>query len=487
MKKLFINALYQEKTINFLCEDGKIVEIFNEQPAINNDCEVIDLANHSILPGFFPFGTNVFNYSQYYLFCDLNGINTTKVVWQQIEKYINLMGNDKIIFAIGLKDELSNIFDEHNNSITTPIIIYTDKQNIIINDALIEWFKKKNININTKNHVVEQKDIDLVLNNLAPKSIDDINRAFLVAQKEIIKSGATTIQTIIHEPEHLNVLVQLSNQQKLLIDYVIFLDYEKFKDIFPKIKDVFRSYHNHLRIAGLWFKIDGELYDQEAMLSENEQLDSNQLDSIHKAIDILFKIDTKILIEANGDYALEILINKIMSNIEYLNHVKSNLLVKNNVFRPNQLMNIHLLNFSIINDPDLIWNYGSNFIKNSFLNGNLICDKTLIEKNINVISNHDYLAYGNNLFETIWTLTNRKTRELKIINQNQTLDISSALDTLIINPLNKMDETLKGMIAKGFYADFIVLDKNPYKTETSYLSSIKVIKVFKQANEIYSK
>ncbi|WP_299161638.1 amidohydrolase [uncultured Tenacibaculum sp.] len=87
-------------------------------------------------------------------------------------------------------------------------------------------------------------------------------------------------------------------------------------------------------------------------------------------------------------------------------------------------------------------------------------------------------------FRLIQTAIERKTKEGIVIGKNEQLNLLEAIESLTINAAYQIHKENKiGSLEKGKYADFIVLDKNPYTVKTENLHKIKCIQTFINGNK----
>ena len=86
------------------------------------------------------------------------------------------------------------------------------------------------------------------------------------------------------------------------------------------------------------------------------------------------------------------------------------------------------------------------------------------------------------------TAVNRQTQNGKKIGDDQTVSVNSALKALTINSAwqIKMENKI-GSIKVGKYADFVILDKNPFKVPQKEIKNINVLQTIVNGNTIFTK
>ena len=106
-------------------------------------------------------------------------------------------------------------------------------------------------------------------------------------------------------------------------------------------------------------------------------------------------------------------------------------------------------------------------------------------KNIKYSMHADQPMFESKPFRLIQTAIERMTKEGDTLGYNQRITILDGIKSMTINAawqIHKEDKI--GSLKKGKYADFIILNKNPFKTPSNQLENIKVLKTFINGNEV---
>ena len=106
-------------------------------------------------------------------------------------------------------------------------------------------------------------------------------------------------------------------------------------------------------------------------------------------------------------------------------------------------------------------------------------------KNIKYSMHADQPMFESKPFRLIQTAVERMTKEGDTLGYNQRITILDGIKSMTINAawqIHKEDKI--GSLKKGKYADFIILNKNPFKTPSNQLENIKVLKTFTNGNEV---
>lgn len=100
----------------------------------------------------------------------------------------------------------------------------------------------------------------------------------------------------------------------------------------------------------------------------------------------------------------------------------------------------------------------------------------------------DQPMFESNPFKLIQTAIERKTSSGNNIGGFEKIDLMDALKAMTIDAAWQIHmENKIGSLEKGKYADFIILNKNPFETQIKNLSSIKCLKTFINGNLAYKK
>ena len=108
------------------------------------------------------------------------------------------------------------------------------------------------------------------------------------------------------------------------------------------------------------------------------------------------------------------------------------------------------------------------------------------KRNILYTFHQDSPVIEPNMFETIWCAVNRKTKEGKILGENEKISVIEAIKALTINAAYEyFEENEKGSIKEGKLANLIVINKNPLKVNKDEIRDIKVLETIKNGKTIY--
>ncbi len=106
-----------------------------------------------------------------------------------------------------------------------------------------------------------------------------------------------------------------------------------------------------------------------------------------------------------------------------------------------------------------------------------------------VYSNHtDFNVTPLDPMFVIWSAISRTSRSGVVIGPDERIDAYTALQGLTTGPAYQVfEEDHKGKIKEGMMANFVILDKNPLKTDIDEIKNIQILETIKEGQTIYSK
>ena len=88
----------------------------------------------------------------------------------------------------------------------------------------------------------------------------------------------------------------------------------------------------------------------------------------------------------------------------------------------------------------------------------------------------------------LWSAVNRETRSGKVLGPDQRISAETALAAITRWPAwQHFDETIKGSIAPGKYADLVILDADPTRIDPARLRDVHVLATIKEGKVIYER
>lgn len=90
------------------------------------------------------------------------------------------------------------------------------------------------------------------------------------------------------------------------------------------------------------------------------------------------------------------------------------------------------------------------------------------------------------MMETVWCAVNRRTSGGYVLGAEERIPVEEALKAVTIHAAWQYGEDgEKGSITPGKSADFVILDRDPYKTDPEALREIRILQTIKAGKTIY--
>lgn len=323
---------------------------------------------------------------------------------------------------------------------------------------------------------------------------------------EMIKAGAafyasfgyTTVQEGRAMPGSTAMLLQAGEAGLLDVDVVVYPDvFQSLKDIVPS-----RSYTNRVRIGGAKATIDGSPQGKTAFLSqpyykppEGQGPDYRGYTAITKqqivdAVDLAFANGWQIITHANGDAAVDWLIDAVGdATAKHGPGDRRAVLIHGQTARLDQLPKLKELRILPSFFPMHTYYWGD-WHRSSVLGPERAerispCNSA---RKLGMIftSHHDAPVANPDAIRVLSATVTRVTRSGYILGPEERVDTLTALKAMTIWPaVQYFEDASKGTIEPGKLADFTILSDNPLAVRPEDLIKLKVLETIKEGKTIY--
>jgi predicted amidohydrolase YtcJ len=329
--------------------------------------------------------------------------------------------------------------------------------------------------------IFTERALGLIMNNIPEFTFDELKAMILSAHDYLISLGITSATDPAADENLLAAYIKLDKAGLLKIRMNVFpLRIPDGTDEIQPLPELYET--EFLQIKTVKFFADGGLSSATAAINVPYKYTDN-----YKGV---------LRLEFNKFYetAKEAVANGFSVATHAIGHEAVNLVLK--VYRelhkinPNLKHRIEHLGFmsdenikdfqdmkmTAAMQPIFIYELANNF--KSTLTDDLLSDvypcKTVLDNNINLaLSTDGPVVKEINPWINIKTAIKRQSADGFVIGENQKITLDQALYAYTVGAAiadNQFDK--KGKLAKGFYADFILLNKNPFQNQD--LESIKV-------------
>lgn len=326
------------------------------------------------------------------------------------------------------------------------------------------------------------------------------------AYLQMIKAGAafyasfgyTTVQEGRAMPGSATMLAKAGEAGLLDVDVVVYPDvFQSMKEIIPS-----RHYRNRVRIGGAKATIDGSPQGKTAFLSqpyykppEGQNAEYRGYAAITKAqindaVDHAFANGWQILTHANGDAAIDWLIDAVASaTAKHGPADRRAVLVHGQTTRLDQLPKLQELAIIPSFFPMHTYYWGD-WHRSSVLGperaaGISPCHSAR-KRGMIFTTHHDAPVANPDSIRVLSATVTRVTRSGYVLGPEERVDTLTALKAMTIWPaVQYFEEASKGTIEPGKLADFVILSANPLAVKPDDLIKLKVVETIKEGRSVY--
>lgn len=524
-------------------KDGKIVEVGKSNNLLkkfdNKSIQKIDLQGKTISPGFIDIHSHFMNALRISDWANVSAPPVGKA--KSIDNILEILKNHKLkqnikdgewIIGYGYDenylDKNLTKFDLDKEFPNNPILIlHVSNHGGVLNSLGLNSF---NINKDTptpKGGVIsrvpgtnEPEGLLMetafleVFAKLPQPSNQELLEKFDIAQQTYAKEGYTTIQEGATHANELKLLKKASNNNKLYIDIVSlplitevptlvseYLVNPNDKKInMENINEQFGGYNKNLKIGGIKLIVDGSPQGKTASFKEELKtpgpngekhwkgeslLDQESLNKVYKK---LVDNNIKVWTHANGDNGIDMVIEAVKSTGGKKGDGRRDIVIHSQIMHPYQLDEYVNLGLSPSFFTNHVYFWGDVHIKNlgeKLASG--ISPMNSANKKGLITTNHtDFSITPLNPFMTMWTATNRTTKEGKLLGESERVSNLDALKAITVNAAWQLgEEDSKGTLEPGKMGDFVILSENPLEVSKEKLLDLQVIETIKNGKTVY--
>ncbi|MEZ4887947.1 MAG: amidohydrolase [Chitinophagales bacterium] len=360
-------------------------------------------------------------------------------------------------------------------------------------------------NSNEPSGLLQEKMVYQVIGKL-PTPTEEQSLALLKGTQQLYASqGITTAQDGLTDLPTFQFLEKAAEKGLFTLDIEALGSFQNAKDWLTTYKDRFGQNKNRLRLAGIKIVGDGSPQGKTAFFSKPYLTEvpgcahtctgvpTVTQDQLNQLLQGAYNQGIQVFMHANGDGSIDMLLEAYENALEHIEGSVEDLrtvVIHSQFVRPDQLQQYKDFGFvpAFFTNHAFFW--GDVHIEN--LGEERAAFLSPIKTSINmglVCTNHtDYIVTPLNQLFTVWTAVNRTTRSGKILGEAERLTPWEALKAITINSAYQhKTEKIKGSIAVGKLADFVVLSDNPLKVEADKIKDIQILQTIKEGVVIYEK
>lgn len=507
-----------------LVKDGIITKIGNYNDVIelkDDETELIDLDGKTLLPSFIDPHSHITVLGSTLCLAPLSGAISNDEIIERLKSFKNNnnLKKGQWIMGFGYDNNLlpnashptKEILDKV--SLENPILITHASGHMGVINTLA--LKELNITEITKdpeggvigrisntmepNGYLEEKAFMNCLYKVPQKNLQEVCKYIEDAQDIYLKYGITTVQDgIIKNPE-MTELKYLAENHLLKLDVVGYVDIKDSKNLLKENSDYVNKYINNFKIGGYKMFLDGSPQGKTAWLTKPYLTSKDDYkgypiytdEEVYSLIETALKENVQLLTHCNGDAAADQLINCFKKVLTTPN--------ANTDTRP-VMIHAQTVRYDQIDAMKSIKMMPSYFIAHTYFWGDVHIEnlgmeraerisplKTTIEKDVPFTLHQDTPVIMPDMLFTVWCAVNRITKNGVSLGSFEQISPLEALKGITINAAYQyFEETTKGSIKEGKYADLVILDKNPLKVDPMTIKDINVLTTIKRGQILYS-
>jgi hypothetical protein len=313
--------------------------------------------------------------------------------------------------------------------------------------------------------------------------------------------GITTIQESNVSTSYVEALKQQALEEPFAVDIVTYIMGNPLSDEELELVIPDSDYTGGVKIGGVKFTLDGSPQGRTAWMSQPYDAGppgvdadyvaypSYEPDAYRQRVDRLLERGVPVLAHANGDEAIELMIDGIeeaLSGVEMPDH--RSVIIHAQLIREDQLDRVKQLGIvpSYYAAHPFFWgdwhrlSFGDD--RASFISP----VKATIERDIPFTVHNDSPIVPPDIMRLVSITVNRLTRSGYVLGPDQRASVLEALYSVTQGAAYQyFEEDEKGSITVGKRADFVVLESNPLTIDPLQLENVGVVETFARGKSVY--
>ena len=313
--------------------------------------------------------------------------------------------------------------------------------------------------------------------------------------------GITTIQESNVSTSYVDALKQQALEEPFAVDIVTYIMGNPLSDEELELVSHDSDYTGGVKIGGVKFTLDGSPQGRTAWMSQPYDAGppgvdadyvaypSYEPDAYRQRVDRLLERGVPVLAHANGDEAIELMIDGIeeaLSGEEMPDH--RSVIIHAQLIREDQLDRVKQLGIvpSYYAAHPFFWgdwhrlSFGDD--RASFISP----VKATIERDIPFTVHNDSPIVPPDIMRLVSITVNRLTRSGYVLGPDQRASVLEALYSVTQGAAYQyFEEDEKGSITVGKRADFVVLESNPLTIDPLQLENVGVVETFARGKSVY--
>ena len=356
----------------------------------------------------------------------------------------------------------------------------------------------------TPNGVMQENAHFMIFFQLIPDfNTPDLIHLYKAGEYAYLSNGFTTVQEGKTDLETLNILPQIAASHGFDVDIISYPDIAAIGgEVLLNNRQVSAEYVNGFRIGGVKLTFDGSPQGKTAWFTEPYLEAPNGqppeylgypafTDEAALAwMSLAFDNDWQLLVHTNGDAAIDQLIRLLKrSQPKLKNRDHRTVMIHGQFTRKDQIKSLKDLGIFPALYPMHTFYWGDwhrDSVAGPERAENISPTGWMIANDMRFSIHSDAPVTFPNSMRIIDSAVNRTTRTGKVLGAAHQLSPMQALKALTIwAAYQHFEESVKGSLAAGKQADFVVLDGNPLTIEPSKIKNLKVLKTVNNDKTVF--
>ncbi|MGL6313298.1 amidohydrolase [Vibrio sp. WXL103] len=508
-------------------KDGKIVAVGSNSEVLKqkgSNTTVRNLAGKTMSPGFIDAHAHIVNFVPFmgtpFLFASpVGSADTIDDVTSIVAEYINQpdLDKDKLHILWGYDDSVlgrhPNIADLDPISKGSKIcLVHVSGHLVSCNSGGLDAIGYTRDTENPTGGIIQRDAYGELTGVLEESAIyplfnfltvepSMLAQRFKEAQEVFTSNGVTTAQEGLATKTTMQLMQHLASAELLDIDILAYPKWVEFEEIIETAP--LGEYVNGLKVAGMKITSDGSPQGKTAYLSTPyfEVPHSHSYhyhgypimpaEELNQYAAIAFKHQAPLIVHANGDAALGMVIDAVDHAIEeHGDRDHRTVLIHAQTMRLDQVQKAAERNMIASYFPahTFFWgDYHRDSVLGPWRASNISPTGWAKEFGLTYTIHMDAPVALPDQLLNMWTAVNRVTRSGDVLGEYHSLTPYEALEAVTITAAyQNFEEAEKGSIEVGKRADLIILDNNPLEVDPMSIKDIKVLETIKDGKSIYS-
>ena len=500
-----------------LVEDGRILAIGNKSN-FNTDAKdtvLVNLDGATLMPAFIDPHSHFFQVATSLLQVSLDGADSAEEIRKRIQHFI-AENNIKPGQWVNACDYDNNLMPQYKNPTIeqidsfapdNPLIIHHKSGHMgLLNTKAFEFLGITPDTPSPEGGKIEKADGKLTgyleenglftyLKKIPMPSMDKILDAVVKAQDIYASYGITTVQEGMVAKEMLPLYDIISRENLLKLDVNLFMSPDAYDEAVSKFGT---SKDSCLHVSGIKIFLDGSPQGRTAWMRK-PYADSDSYcaygtmtdELVESAFKFAAERKTQLIAHCNGDAAAEQFLRcleKTEKDYPVLSELRP-VIIHGQLIGLDQLPRAKKLGAMISFFVAHVYHWADVHIRNFGMEraSRISPVHSAMKNGIKCTFHQDAPVIAPDMLETVWCAVNRITKNGVQLSEDECLSVYDAFKAVTVNAAYQYSmEDSMGSLAVGKRADFVLLDKDPFKTAKSDLKDIKVLKTYKDGEVIYS-